>query len=131
MFFRIAVLKHFAMFTGKHPCWKHLYRAECLQLYLKEAPKQVFYREYCQIFKNSYSGTEVLKARKKKYLNNTHGCFSGVFIVTFVKYLLLHISMNIDKSHVFLFNLHSFSQRANNSSKSALKRLEQCPWIFF
>ena len=57
MFFKIAVLKNFAVFRGKHLCWSLFlinFRPLGLQLYLKEAPRQVFSCEYCEIFKNSF-----------------------------------------------------------------------------
>ena len=45
MFFRIGVLKNFAIFTGQQLC---------LQLYKTETPMHLFSCEYCKIFKNSY-----------------------------------------------------------------------------
>ena len=48
MFFKTGVLKHFAVFTGKHLC-----QLEVLQLYLKETTTMVFSCEYCTIFKHS------------------------------------------------------------------------------
>ena len=60
MFFKIGVLKNFAIFTGKH-LWRNLFiiklqawRPEGLQLYQKEAPTQVFSCEYCEILKNPF-----------------------------------------------------------------------------
>ena len=44
LLFKIGVLKHFAIFTGKHLCWN--------LLLINEAPKQVFSCEYCEIFKS-------------------------------------------------------------------------------
>ena len=42
-----AVLKNFAIFTGKHLC--------CSLFLLKlQTPTQVFSCEYCEIFKNTY-----------------------------------------------------------------------------
>ena len=57
MFFKIGVLKNFAIFTRKHLCcsrfvikWK-AFRSATL---LKETPRQVFSYEYCEIFKNRF-----------------------------------------------------------------------------
>ena len=44
MFFKIGVLKNFAIFKGKHVWW----------IYLKENRTQVVFCEYCKIFKNTY-----------------------------------------------------------------------------
>ena len=44
MFFKIGVLRKFAVLTGKHLCWSDL------QLYLKETSTQVFSCDYCKIF---------------------------------------------------------------------------------
>ena len=43
-----AVLKIFAIFTGKHLCWGLFLIRE------KETQTQVPTREYCEIFKNTY-----------------------------------------------------------------------------
>ena len=54
-----GVLKNFTKFTGKHLCWKHL--RWCLFFYkvaglnfIKKTPTQVFYCEFCEIFKNTF-----------------------------------------------------------------------------
>ena len=52
-----AVLKNFAIFTGKHLHWS-LFLIE-LQVWgpatvLKETPAKVFFCAYCEIFKNTY-----------------------------------------------------------------------------
>ena len=50
-----AVLKNFAIFTGKHLCRSLFFiKLQALQLYQKETPTQVFFCEYCEIFKNTY-----------------------------------------------------------------------------
>ena len=52
-----AVFEKFPIFTGKHLCWNLFLiklQPSGLQLYSKEAPTQVFFCEYCEIFKNSY-----------------------------------------------------------------------------
>ena len=50
-----AVLKNFAIFTGKHLCRSLFFiKLQALQLYQKETPTQVFFCEYCEIFKNSF-----------------------------------------------------------------------------
>ena len=52
-----AVLKSFAIFTGKHLCCSlfliklHAFRHA---IYEKETVTQVFSYEYCEIFKNTY-----------------------------------------------------------------------------
>ena len=43
MFFKIAIFKNFAIFTGK-----------VLRRCLRETPTQVFSCEYCEIFNNSF-----------------------------------------------------------------------------
>ena len=50
MFFKIGIIKNFIIFTGRHLCWS----PSCQQLYSKESPTEVFFSEYCGIFKNSY-----------------------------------------------------------------------------
>ena len=57
MFFKIVVLKSFAIFTGKRLCWSlfliklHPRRAATL---LERDSTQVFSSEYCKIFKSSF-----------------------------------------------------------------------------
>ena len=46
-----AALKNFAVFTGKHLCWS-LFLIKFI--YQKESPTQMFFCEYCKIFKNTY-----------------------------------------------------------------------------
>ena len=57
MFFKIGVLKKFAIFTGKHLCWclflikLQVWRPETL---LTKDSNTGFSCEYCEIFKNSF-----------------------------------------------------------------------------
>ena len=55
-FFKIRVLKYFAWFTGKHSCWSlFLIKLQALDNFIEnEAPMQVFFCEYCEIFKSSF-----------------------------------------------------------------------------
>ena len=57
MFFRIGVLKNFAIFTGKRlycSCFVIKLQAFRSRTLLKETPRQVFSYEYCEVFKNSF-----------------------------------------------------------------------------
>ena len=56
MFFKIHVLKNFAVFTEKHLCWSlFLIKLQAFrQFYQKETPTQVLSCEYCEIFKSSF-----------------------------------------------------------------------------
>ena len=57
MFFRIGVLKNFAIFTGKHLCRSlFLIKLQCWRpaTLLKRDSTQVFSCEYCKIFKNTF-----------------------------------------------------------------------------
>ena len=47
------VLKNFEIFTRKNLRWSFL-RPSGMNIYQKEAPKQVFFCEYCEIIKNTY-----------------------------------------------------------------------------
>ena len=55
MFFKIGVLKNFAIFTGK-------------QLYRQETPTQIFFCEYTEIFMNIYFHRTPLVAVSVLYL---------------------------------------------------------------
>ena len=46
-----GVLKNLAIFTGKHLCWSLI---KFIKLHVKETSTQVFFCEYCKIFKNIY-----------------------------------------------------------------------------
>ena len=51
-----AVLKHFAIFTGKHPCWNLFLiklQTKAYNFIKNETPAQVFSYECCEIFKNT------------------------------------------------------------------------------
>ena len=55
MFFKIDVLKNFALFTGKHPCWGSVFnKVADLYFIKKKTPAQVFFCEQCEIFKNGF-----------------------------------------------------------------------------
>ena len=60
VFSKKGVLKNFEKFRGKHLCWslflKNL-QVWGLQLYLKEAPAQVFSSEICHVFKKLFRRT--------------------------------------------------------------------------
>ena len=45
LFLNISVLKYYANFTGKHPCWS---------LYYKETPGQMFSCEICENFNSNF-----------------------------------------------------------------------------
>ena len=45
IFLKTGVLEDFAIFTGKHLCWNN---------FMKKTPIQVFFFEYCKIFKTSF-----------------------------------------------------------------------------
>ena len=52
MFFKIGVLKNFAIFTGKCLCWSlFLIKLQAYNFIKKEIPTQEFSYEYCKIFK--------------------------------------------------------------------------------
>ena len=57
MFFKIGVLKNFAKFTEKH-LFQSLFLINCLKKLLnlikKETLAQVFFCDFCEIFKNSF-----------------------------------------------------------------------------
>ena len=66
MFFKISVLRNFAIFTGKHLYWSlFLIKLQASkQRYLKKNPTQVLFFEYWEILKNTF------------FLQNTSGgCF--------------------------------------------------------
>ena len=57
MFFKIGVLKNFAIFAGKQICWSNLLiklQAWRSAILLKETLTLVFSCEYCKIFNNTY-----------------------------------------------------------------------------
>ena len=50
MFHKKGAVKNFAEFTGKHQCQSQ----SLLKLYQKEALADMFFREFCKIFKNTF-----------------------------------------------------------------------------
>ena len=56
MFFKVGVLKSYAIFTGKHLRWSHFWiKFQSFRpATLKVAPRKVLFCEYCKIFKNSF-----------------------------------------------------------------------------
>ena len=48
-----AVLRNFSIFSGKHLCWSLFLIQACN--FIKRDSNKVFSREYCEIFKNTYS----------------------------------------------------------------------------
>ena len=55
MFFKISVLKNFAIFTGKHLCWSYfLIELQRPAILLKRDSNTVSFCEYCEIFKDAY-----------------------------------------------------------------------------
>ena len=57
MFFKIGVLKIFAIFSGKQLCWSlFLMKLQVRKpaTLLKKYPTQVFSCEFCEIFKNRF-----------------------------------------------------------------------------
>ena len=56
MFFKVGVLKSYAIFTGKHLRWSHFWiKFQSFRpATLKVTPTMVLFCEYCKIFKNSF-----------------------------------------------------------------------------
>ena len=56
MFFKVGVLKSYAIFTGKHLRWGHFWTKfqSFRPTTLKVTLTKVFFCEYCKIFKNSF-----------------------------------------------------------------------------
>ena len=57
VFCKKAILKNFAIFTGKHLCYRLFlkqFQPRRPATILKETPTQVFFCEYCKIFKKTY-----------------------------------------------------------------------------
>ena len=56
MFFKVGVLKSYAIYAGKHLCWSIFLKKfqYFMPTTLKETPAKVFSCEYCKIFKNSF-----------------------------------------------------------------------------
>ena len=56
MFFKVDVLKSYAIFTRKHLRWSLFFKKfqSFRPATLKETPAKVFSCEYCKIFKNSF-----------------------------------------------------------------------------
>ena len=59
VFFKKGVLRHFAKFTRKHLCQSPFFNKVAglrpATLLKKETPPQMLFREFCEIFKNSFS----------------------------------------------------------------------------
>ena len=81
MFFKIDVLKDFAIFTGKHLCWS-LFLIK-LPIFRQETAGKMFSWEYCDIFKSSFFHrplpvntsqdifySDVPRCSRKKFLKN-------------------------------------------------------------
>ena len=57
MFFKIGLLKNFAIFTGEHLCWSLFFNKVAglaCNFIKKEAPTQLFSWEHCKIFKKGF-----------------------------------------------------------------------------
>ena len=94
MFFKISVLKNFAIFTGKHLCWD-LFSMKACNFIQKETPTQVFSCEYCEILKNNffYMTPPVAAFESNQPNNSRKNCFNPVGI-----YLLKVNNRNIRTS---------------------------------
>ena len=57
MFCKKDILKSFTKFTGKHLCWSLFFKKvtglQACNSINKETPTQVFYYEFCEIFKKT------------------------------------------------------------------------------
>ena len=52
LFFKVGVLKNFAVFTGKHLRWSLFLKM--FQAFTFTTPTLVIFSKYCEIFKNSF-----------------------------------------------------------------------------
>ena len=62
-----GALKNFTKFTGKHLC-QSLFRHETCNFMKKEAPTQVFFYEFCEIFKNNFFTSECFSKYESLYM---------------------------------------------------------------
>ena len=91
LFFKIGVLKNFAIFTRKHLCWS-LYLKKAFN-FIKETPTQVFSCENCKIFKNSFF-IEYLRWLLQNYYNKNSLRFSlNIFTIISIPSHFFFISM--------------------------------------
>ena len=110
-FFKIGVLKIFAIFTGKHLCWRLFFD----KVHTSMRPTQVFSSEYWDIFKNTYFKEHLRTAASvlyleliRAYLQNISFCMKKIFLTSVAaryaftrkRFLLkcLHFDINIFRS---------------------------------
>ena len=92
MFFKIGVLKKFAIFTGKHLCWSpfllKLWTQAC-NFNKKKTPTQVFTCEYCEISENSFlqNSSGGCFCCPHRYSHNIYGRMESKFIFRACRYL--------------------------------------------
>ena len=94
VFFKIAVLKNFSSFTGKHLCRSfHLITLQTwsLQFYRKETPTQVFSCKICENFKNTFF------YRTPPVVASAYTSLFTLFIYTYVLLILIYQLDKIDK----------------------------------
>ena len=74
-FFKIGVIKNFAIFTGKHLCWSHLLTK--LQPHYIEIATQLFFCEFWKIFKSSFFNLTPMMAPSGRCCENVGIYCSG------------------------------------------------------
>ena len=67
-----AVYKNVVIFTGEHLCWSLFLMKfiKVYELYYKEIPTQVFFCEYCEIFKDNYYEEHLQTAASGSLIQN-------------------------------------------------------------
>ena len=125
-----CVLENFANSTKKHLCWSlSLIKPESLQLYLKETPKQVFFCEICNIFKNAIlsdiSERLLLNLKDKFYvkfsfynLNSIICLFSNHVLdaLCFSLYQIIHVTNLLSNVLICIYLSLSFYSIALNAN---------------
>ena len=125
MFFKISVLKNFALFTGKHLCWP-------LQAFIYRAPRVAasgFSRQQIPLFSwiwnslltvvqvfapNSFENTVKLELFCKKDILRNFGNFTekhlcrSLFLIELLVFRHTVLSKIVSNTDVFLWNLQNF-----------------------
>ena len=118
---KTAVLKNFAIFTGKYLCWSLFlitFQALVLQSYKKEIPTQVFSCEYCETFKNTYFEEHLRTAASLPLYVSVHHKWNKLTTLT----------LNIQRW--YFTRVASFLILWNNIAKTMIKIFISMVWIY-
>ena len=133
MFYKKAILKTFAIITGKYLCWSvFLKKLQALRptTLLNKTPTQVFYCDYCETFKNTYFEEHLRTAASESLFLEEYCHTTVAWLVTVLCFVQINWNVLLSKSNSINPLCASFTKWSNTLKQFVGKLPTNCLSVF-